>query len=372
MRTYRKACLSLLFIFILACKQKESTLDQYINAEIASGEVPGIGISIIVEGDIIVSKGYGYADIENRIPFSDSTIMNIASISKTFIGVSIMHAVEKGLLNLEDEVNKYLSFKTINPHRPEKEIRVKHLLGHRSSIVDEYKTYKASYYYGGDAPTKLGEFLENYLAKGGTYYSKDNFLDKDPGSKHEYSNIGAGLAAHILESIMKKPFYLITRDLIFRPLGMKNTVWFFSEMENPSNHAKLYKTEKEKNEPSEIETYGLITYPDGGLRTSIKDLTKYLYYIMYDEPVFDQPIISKESKRNMFTPDFDQTYAKFWDTKDYIGHGGWDPGVTTSMYFDPKNEIGVILFANTSTYANFYTLLKKIYKHSLMLKNNSQ
>ena len=110
MRTYRKACLSLLFIFILACKQKESTLDQYINAEIASGEVPGIGISIIVEGDIIVSKGYGYADIENKIPFSDSTIMNIASISKTFIGVSIMHAVEKGLLNLEDDVNKFLSF----------------------------------------------------------------------------------------------------------------------------------------------------------------------------------------------------------------------------------------------------------------------
>ena len=89
---------------------------------------------------------------------------------------------------------------------------------------------------------------------------------------------------------------------------------------------------------------------------------------MYDEPVFDQSIISKESKRNMFTPDFDQTYAKFWETKDYIGHGGWDPGVTASMYFDPKNEIGVILFTNTSTYANFYTLLKKIYEHSLMLK----
>ena len=259
-------------------------------------------------------------------------------------------------------------FKIVNPHQPDKVIKVKHLLGHRSSIIDEDKTYKASYYYGGDAPTKLGEFLENYLAKGGTYYSKDNFLDKDPGSKHEYSNIGAGLAAHILESIMKKPFYLITRDLIFRPLSMKNTVWFLSEMENPSNHEKLYKTENDKNEPSEIETYGLVTYPDGGLRTSIKDLTKYLYYIMYDEPVFDQSIISKESKRNMFTPDFDQTYAKFWDTKDYIGHGGWDPGVTTSMYFDPKNEIGVILFTNTSTYANFYTLLKKIYEHSLMLK----
>ena len=74
----------------------------------------------------------------------------------------------------------------------------------------------------------------------------------------------------------------------------------------------------------------------------------------------------------MFTPDFDQDYAKFWNTKDYIGHGGGDPGVATSMYFDPKTEIGVILFSNTSTYGNFYGLLKKIYNHGLMLKRNKQ
>ena len=90
---------------------------------------------------------------------------------------------------------------------------------------------------------------------------------------------------------------------------------------------------------------------------------------MYDKPVLDQPIINKNSKKNMFTPDFDQDYAKFWDTKDYIGHGGGDPGVATSMYFDPVNQIGVILFTNTSTYDNFYPLLKKIYKYGETLKN---
>ena len=90
---------------------------------------------------------------------------------------------------------------------------------------------------------------------------------------------------------------------------------------------------------------------------------------MYDMPV--QDIINKESKENMLTPDFDQTYAKFWDTKDLIGHGGWDPGVTSSMYFDPKNEIGIILFTNTSTYANFYALQKKTYKHALTLRDSN-
>ena len=370
MRTHAKIFQLALLALFISCNKKETTLEQYINTEIASGEVPGIGISITVKGDILLSKGYGYADIENQIPFTDSTIINLASISKTFIGVSMMHAVEKGLLNLDEDVNKYLSFKIVNPHRPDKKILVKHLMAHRSSIIDEKKVYYTeSYHYGGDAPTNLGEFLKNYLSEGGSNYSKKNFLDKAPGSKHEYSNIGAGLAAHILESVMKKPFNLITRDLIFKPLGMKNTVWFLSEMKNQSNHSKLYKKDKNKNKLSEVELYGLITYPDGGLRTSIKDLTKYLNYIMYDIPDLEQPILNKKSKENMFTPDFDQDYAKFWDTKDYLGHGGGDPGVATSMYFDPENEIGVILFTNTSTYGNFYSLLKKIYNHGLMLKS---
>ena len=132
---------------------------------------------------------------------------------------------------------------------------------------------------------------------------------------------------------------------------------------------RVYFPNVDMNNFNEIEVYGLTTYPDGGLRTSIKDLTKYLNYIMYDKPALEQPIINKNSKKNMFTPDFEQDYAKFWDTKNFIGHGGGDPGVATSMYFDPKNKIGIILFTNTSTYGNFYTLLKKVYSHSIELKN---
>ena len=165
MRTHAKIFLLALLALFVSCNKKETTLEQYINTEIASGEVPGIGISITVKGDILLSEGYGYADIENQMPFTDSTIMNIASISKTFIGVSMMHAVEKGLLNLDEDVNEYLSFKIVNPHRPDKKILVKHLMAHRSSIIDEKKVYYTeSYHYGGDAPTNLGEFLKNYLS----------------------------------------------------------------------------------------------------------------------------------------------------------------------------------------------------------------
>jgi len=373
MTNSNKSFLLLFLLLFASCEEKHTTLEHFIHKELESGEVPGIGISIIIDGDILLSRGFGYADIENQVPFTDSTIMNIASISKTFIGVSMMHAVEKGLLNLDEDVNEYLSFKIVNPHRPDKKITLRHLLGHRSSIIDEKTVYFSKCYnYGGDAVTPLEIFLKDYLSKNGSYFSSGNFLDQDPGSEHVYSNIGSALAAHVLEQIMGKPFNILTKEIIFEPLSMENTSWFLSEMKDQSKHAKLYKKDNDKAKLSEIDPYGLITYPDGGLRTSVKDLSKYLNYIMNNKPVLDNPIINETSKENMFTPDFEQDYAKFWDTKDYLGHGGGDPGVATSMYFDPENEIGVILFTNTSTYGNFYSLLKKIYNHGLMLKSNNQ
>ena len=368
-----KSFLLLFLLLFASCAEKNTSLELFIHKELQSGEVPGIGVSIIIDGDILLSRGFGYADIENQVPFTDSTIMNIASISKTFIGVLMMHAVENGFLNLDDDVNKFLSFAVVNPHRPEKIITIRHLLGHRSSIIDEKTVYFSKCYnYGGDATTPLEIFLRNYLSKNGSYFSSGNFLDQDPGSEHQYSNIGSALAAHVLEKIMGRPFNILTKEIIFEPLSMENTSWFLSEMKDQSKHAKLYKKDNDKAKLSEIDPYGLITYPDGGLRTSVKDLSKYLNYIMNNKPVLDNPIINETSKENMFTPDFEQDYAKFWDTKDYLGHGGGDPGVATSMYFDPENEIGVILFTNTSTYGNFYSLLRKIYNHGLMLKSNNQ
>ena len=141
-----KSFLLLFPLLFASCAEKNTSLELFIHKELQSGEVPGIGVSIIIDGDILLSRGFGYADIENQVPFTDSTIMNIASISKTFIGVLMMHAVENGFLNLDDDVNKFLSFAVVNPHRPDKIIAIRHLLGHRSSIIDEKTVYFSKCY----------------------------------------------------------------------------------------------------------------------------------------------------------------------------------------------------------------------------------
>ena len=135
----------------------DEEFNAYINREISESKIAGMGIAIITNDSILVTKGYGYADIQNKVPFTHNTIINIASISKTFISIAIMHAVENNLLDLDNNVNDILPFKLMNPYSPDRFITLRHLMSHTSGIQDDYTIYYGSYCYGGDSPTSLGE-----------------------------------------------------------------------------------------------------------------------------------------------------------------------------------------------------------------------
>ena len=360
--------------FVQGTEIDSKEFDTYINRAISDAGIAGMGIAIVSDDSIIFTNGYGYADIQNKLPFTPNTVMNIASISKTFVGVAIMHAVENNLLNLDDDVNNILPFTVLNPNSPESIITLRHLMSHMSGIQDENTVYGACYHYGGDSPTPLGEFLEDYLSPNGKNYSKNNFIDNKPGEKFEYSNIGAGLAGYIVEIVTGKPLNVITREIIFEPLGMHNTCWFLSEMAI-SKHSKLYESTENNTVLKEIQLYGLTTYPDGGVRTTITDLSYYLLCIMNNGSYREKRILKEASIVDMLTPDYIDSYTKFWEKGEEIGHGGRDPGVSTRMFFDPKENRGIIIFINTSSYGNFKKAEKKIYefgKSILLFINNNK
>lgn len=178
----------------------KTSIDCIIEKTMAETGIVGMGTSIIIDKKVAWAKGDGYADQENKIPFSLSTIMNIASIAKTFTGVCIMKAVEEGKVSLDEDINNYLPFKIINPNFPNEKITLRHLATHTSGLTDRSPIYgDSTHYYDGSQPEPLGEFLKNYFSPGGRYYSKANFLDAKPGTHRAYSNIGAGLAGYIIE-----------------------------------------------------------------------------------------------------------------------------------------------------------------------------
>ncbi|MCT4624369.1 MAG: beta-lactamase family protein, partial [Schleiferiaceae bacterium] len=121
----------------------DSTL-QYINQ---SNPITGFSVAVTSADSAYFIDGFGLANVEDQVSYTSKTTQPIASVSKTFIGVSIMMLVDQGKLNLDETVNSILPYSLVNPHHPEKEIRVRHLVTHTSGLTDDYEDENGSVYW---------------------------------------------------------------------------------------------------------------------------------------------------------------------------------------------------------------------------------
>lgn len=339
--------------------EDELRLDAFIEQAMKRDSIPGLAAAIFVDKKPVWMKGYGYADKENKVPFTPHTVMPIASISKTFTGVCVMKAVEENLVSLDEDINTYLPFKVINPFQPEAKITLRTLGTHTSGIIDQ-DPYITSYHFGGDPTESLGDWLKSYLIPEGKHYKKENFAKALPGSQYEYSNCGAALAGYIIECVTGEPLNRYSKRQIFDPLKMDDSGWLISEVD-PAKHAKLYY--KEGDAVTVIEPYGLVTYPDGGVRTSVADLSAYFTYMLNGGEAGVR-ILKEEFIVTMTSPQFTsankpknlnlkrENSGIFWSLENNSvksGHDGGDPGVDTEMFYDHSQQVGIILFVNISS-----------------------
>jgi len=248
----------LIAALLLACKQKSELSDSKHNAirndmarsitlELDSihrqGHINGFAVAIVKPSQANYMAGFGYANMSIKKEYTTNTIQNIGSVSKTFIGIALLKAQEQGKLDLDDPVNKHLPFEVINPANPESPITIRHLATHTSTITDtEYYDTKAyllaqnedpknydlskvgEHFNPRDESTSMPDFLESLLSKNGDWYDDDNFLDTAPGKLYEYSNVGATLAAYVLERAVKQSFNDYTTAHILNPLEMTSPV----------------------------------------------------------------------------------------------------------------------------------------------------
>jgi CubicO group peptidase (beta-lactamase class C family) len=342
----------------------EAALDALIAAKRNEAGLVGLGAAVLVDGKLVWAKGYGTADRATWRPFTPDTVMNIGSISKTVTGVALMQAVEDGKLALDEDVSVYLPFRVRNPRFPDDKITLRQLATHTSGIVDREAVYDTAYHQGGDSPVALGDFLRDYFSAEGRHWSADNYLDAKPGSNREYSNIGAALAGYAVERVTGKTLPELAKLRIFGPLGMTNSTWSLAETDL-TRHTKLYEVAASgsRRTAREIQLYGLATYPDGGVRTSVADLSRFFLALLNGGEFAGARILRPETTAEMLRfqytaehkPDNVELNEKnsgiFWSTKmdvTLIGHGGSDPGIKTEMLARLDGKVGVILFTNTN------------------------
>lgn len=290
--------------------QGEKNTDNFDSAIIEAMKVfnaPGAAILIICGKQIKYTKGYGIADPQTGRVVTPDTLFTIASISKTVTATALMTLYEQRKFTLDDDINLYLPFHVRNSYFLDTPITFRMLLSHTSTLKDsdlfyEYYTLKKTPVLP-DSPILLGDFLKDYLTPDGKLYNTaDNFLKAKPGTKYTYSNIGFGLLGFLIECISGIRFDEYCKQVIFEPLGMRNTAWYFKDVDL-SLMAVPYGYNDSLNQPLRYGFYGYPTYPDGALKTSINEFARFLFMFINEGNTIDgKAFLRAETVKEMLNP----------------------------------------------------------------------
>jgi malate dehydrogenase (quinone) len=365
-------CIFLVSCLFVNCKIANGQLSKKLSKNLTKiqlkSNLPGFSVAILREDSLLFSEGFGYTNEKLKSIYTPETIQPIGSVSKTFIGFAVMKAIDLGYFNLETDINTILPFKIVNPNFENEPIKIKHLVTHTSGLVDNDSVYFKAYNLGKLPTVLLAEYLKSYYLKDGKFYFTKNFANSKPGTNYSYSNIASALTAYLIEIKANMTFADFTKEYIFKPLGMNSSHWFYDETLAPK-YATLYEVNKPFdpnfkdfiNNDGSVKPYALATYPDGSLRTSASDLSKYLKEMQKGLigksnlllPNSYKLLFQKQfSEMNMPTnmPASEPNIAVFWgfNKKGKLMHTGSDPGLSTFVSMDPATNICRILLFNTS------------------------
>jgi CubicO group peptidase (beta-lactamase class C family) len=322
----------LLIIVILAgasfAQDTAARMDELVQSYVTSKQFMG-SVLVSQQGKILLSKGYGYANLEWEVPNSTTTKFRLGSITKQFTAASILLLEERGKLKVEDPVKKYM---TDAPAAWDK-ITIFHLLTHTSGIPSftsfpDYHSTEAS-------PATP----ENLVAR-----FRDKPLEFQPGEKWNYSNSGYVLLGYLIEKISGQSYSEFVQQNIFTPLGMKDSGYdsnsavimhraagYAPRADGPVNAGFVHMT---------------IPFSAGALYSTTEDLLRW------EQGLFGGKLLSPASLVKMTTP-FKQDYAfglAVSTNRGYrvIEHGGGIEGFVTQLSYYPDDKLVVAVLGNLS------------------------
>ncbi|MBL8270222.1 serine hydrolase domain-containing protein [Steroidobacter sp.] len=188
---------------------RADAIDDAVNAALANDRIPGLALAVIQDGVLVRAQGYGYANLEHRVPVHPDTIFQTGSLGKMFTAVAVMLMVEDGKLNLDESIRRYL------PEAPAswKNITPRHILTHTSGLSRSYYSY---------AKLAPGDFdlRQDYSEAELLQFLYRTKLDFPAGQKFSYSNTGYALLGLLVKRVGGVAYADVLKQRVFRPLGM--------------------------------------------------------------------------------------------------------------------------------------------------------
>jgi CubicO group peptidase (beta-lactamase class C family) len=339
----------------------EAFLDNELGREMEKHHIAGAAVSVVKDGELFFAKGYGSADLENKIPVDpERTNFRIGSLAKLFTWTAVMQLAEQGKLDLDADINTYLDFRI--PDTYPQPITLKHLMTHTSGFESLYYERLAK------DPNELQpprEWLISHMPA----------RVRPPGEVAAYSDYGAALAGYIVAQVSGEPYDRYIQEHILNPLGMVHTTAQPSMPPDIRAHTSVgyvyedgafqeFPDTSEMGQPdlefSDIGQPALV--PAGDMQASATDMARFMIAHLQDGRYSDANtaearILGKSTVQQMhstlYTPDprLLGTAYGFFDFSDNgqktIGHSGGSDPIFTLLLLLPEQNLGVFVAYNS-------------------------
>jgi CubicO group peptidase (beta-lactamase class C family) len=347
---------TILFLLCLQCwgqttkvdyTEHLKVIDYWLDAQRDFDKLPGLSVAIVQDQDVIFQKGYGFADVEKKIPMKPETICSICSISKLFTSVAVMQLWEKGKLRLDDSLTVLLPEYKINQQYAESvPITVRSMLTHSSGLTRDV----GEGWNGPKFNFITTEELKKTVLNLETLYPSSTYF--------QYSNFAMTLLGEIVASKSGVAFNDYVEENVLKPLQLSNTHPYLPEKLWRGEMATGYSGLSRQGERRMLPSFkpNALT-PAAGFSSNVLDLAKFaswqLRVLSNTNTEVLKPSTLKEMQRIQWTsPDKKLT----WGLGFYIqyqsgglttvGHDGSCPGYVSSLMVDPKKKLGVTLMIN--------------------------
>jgi serine beta-lactamase-like protein LACTB len=312
-----------------------------LEREVRDKRLPALSIALVDNQRIVWSHGFGHQDRDGKVPASAETVYRVGSVSKLFTDVAIMQLVERGKIDLDAPVTKYLpNFAPVNQF-DDKPITLRHLMAHRSGLVREPPVGN---YFDPTGPT---------LAQ--TVASLNGLeLVYPPGKRTKYSNAAIGVVGYVLEKTQNEKFETYLKRNVLDPLGMTSSAFEPTPTVKKNLADAVMWSYHGREFPAP--TFELGMSPAGSMYSTVLDLSKFLSCLFADGKIGDKQLLKPATIAEMFRPQFAKPEEKRGfgigfalgelDGHRRIGHGGAIYGFATDVSALPDDKLGVVVVAS--------------------------
>lgn len=326
----------------LTAADLEAWLDGLIPYVLEQADVAGSVVVVVKDGQVLLEKGYGYADVATRQPVDPrETLFRPGSVSKLFTWTAVMQLVEQGKLDLDKDVNAYLDFRI--PDYQGKPVTLRNIMTHTTGMEEQIRWLIAT---DPKAVAPLGDALKHWVPE--RIFA--------PGSTPAYSNYATAVAGYIVQRVSGEAFDAYIKRHIFDPLGMRHSS--FSQPLQPALLAKMSKgyTTASDGKPQDYELINMA--PAGSLAATASDMGRFMLAHLQGGEYGGARILRAETANQMHTTGQDsikplnRMMLGFYETSinghRAIAHGGDTMWFHSDLQLFPDDGIGIYVSTNSA------------------------